>query len=147
MIDHKLTPYLIEVNYTPSFSTDTPLDKHIKKNLIYDTLQLLNIDDKWKREMKQKRDKEIQERMITGKRKKYSTEERKSMMVEEAKKRNIFEDNHMGAYKKIFLLHQEQMNQYQKYYEYAFEIYQQNSNNHFQNFTPVLQFPFYKHYF
>ena len=57
MLDHKLTPYLIEINYTPSFTTDTPLDKFIKKNLIYDTMNLLNINDKWKKDMKTKRDK------------------------------------------------------------------------------------------
>ena len=49
MIDHKLNPYLIEINYTPSFTTDTPLDKFIKKNMIYDTLNLLNVTDKTKK--------------------------------------------------------------------------------------------------
>lgn len=57
MIDHKLNPYLLEINYTPSFTTDTPLDRLIKKNLIHDTLNLLNISDKWKKDMKGKRDK------------------------------------------------------------------------------------------
>jgi tubulin polyglutamylase TTLL6/13 len=57
MIDHKLNPYLLEINYTPSFTTDTPLDRHIKKNLIHDTLNLLNINDKSKKEMKTTRDK------------------------------------------------------------------------------------------
>lgn len=57
MVDHKLNPYLLEINYTPSFSTDTPLDRYIKKNLIYDTISLLNISDKWKKGMKIKRDK------------------------------------------------------------------------------------------
>ena len=42
MIDHKLNPYLLEINYTPSFTADTPLDKYIKKNLIADTLNLVN---------------------------------------------------------------------------------------------------------
>ena len=42
MIDHKLNPYLLEINYTPSFTADTPLDRHIKKNLIADTLNLVN---------------------------------------------------------------------------------------------------------
>lgn len=57
MIDHKLNPYLLEINYTPSFTADTPLDRHIKKNLISDSLNLLNINDKWKKQMKIKRDK------------------------------------------------------------------------------------------
>lgn len=72
MIDHKLNPYLLEINYTPSFTTDTPLDRLIKKNLIEDTLNILDISDRWKKDMKAKRDKEIQERMVTGKRKKYT---------------------------------------------------------------------------
>lgn len=49
MIDHKLNPYLLEINYTPSFTTDTPLDRLIKKNLIEDTLNILDINDKWKK--------------------------------------------------------------------------------------------------
>lgn len=49
MIDHKLNPCLLEINYTPSFTTDTPLDRLIKKNLIHDTLNLLNITDKSKK--------------------------------------------------------------------------------------------------
>jgi tubulin polyglutamylase TTLL6/13 len=49
MIDNKLNPYLLEINYTPSFTTDTPLDRLIKKNLITDTLNLLNVTDRWKR--------------------------------------------------------------------------------------------------
>lgn len=44
MIDHKLNPYLLEINYTPSFTADTPLDRYIKKNLISDTMNLLNIN-------------------------------------------------------------------------------------------------------
>lgn len=42
MLDHKLNPCLLEINYTPSFTTDTPLDRFIKKNLITDTLNLVN---------------------------------------------------------------------------------------------------------
>jgi tubulin polyglutamylase TTLL6/13 len=37
-------PVLLEVNHTPSFNTDTPLDTYIKQNLIQDTLVLMNIN-------------------------------------------------------------------------------------------------------
>ena len=43
MLDEHLEPFLLEVNHTPSFATDTPLDKTIKKNLIKETLLLLNV--------------------------------------------------------------------------------------------------------
>ena len=72
MLDHKLNPSLLEVNYTPSFTADTPLDRYIKKKLIQDTISLVGVTEKWKQEQKRKRDKEIQERMVTGKRKKYA---------------------------------------------------------------------------
>jgi len=38
MLDEHLRPYVLEVNHTPSFSTDTPLDSLIKKEAIRDTL-------------------------------------------------------------------------------------------------------------
>lgn len=46
MLDDNLKPWLLEVNHTPSFSADTPLDYHIKKCLLLDTLILENIT--WK---------------------------------------------------------------------------------------------------
>ena len=53
-LDDKLKPWIIEVNHTPSFSTDSPLDFEIKKNVINDTLKLTNLawykKDKFKRE-------------------------------------------------------------------------------------------------
>jgi len=51
MLDHKHKPWLIEVNHTPSFKTETPLDKCIKKGLIKDTLRLMNINTKYKKKI------------------------------------------------------------------------------------------------
>lgn len=48
MIDGNSRSYLLEVNYTPSFSTETPLDELIKSNVIRDTLNLMNINCKSK---------------------------------------------------------------------------------------------------
>lgn len=42
-LDDKLKPWILEVNSQPSLSTDSPLDFKIKKNLIADTLKLLNL--------------------------------------------------------------------------------------------------------
>lgn len=44
LLDQRLKPILLQVNHTPSFATDTPLDKFIKKNLIKDTINLLNVN-------------------------------------------------------------------------------------------------------
>jgi tubulin polyglutamylase TTLL6/13 len=42
-LDSNLKPWILEVNHSPSFTTDTPLDFKIKKNLIADTIRLLNL--------------------------------------------------------------------------------------------------------
>lgn len=44
LIDKNMKPWLLEINHTPSFATDTPLDSMIKKNCIRDSLNLMNID-------------------------------------------------------------------------------------------------------
>lgn len=54
MIDHNLRPYLLEVNHLSSFGTDSPLDKKIKYDLIYDTFHMLNLS--MRRKKKTKRD-------------------------------------------------------------------------------------------
>lgn len=42
LIDSKFTPYLLEVNASPSFGTDSSLDYKIKKNVIGDAFRMLN---------------------------------------------------------------------------------------------------------
>jgi hypothetical protein len=51
LVDSKFTPYLLEVNCSPSFRTDTKLDYMIKKNVIADAFQMLNFDQARKQEM------------------------------------------------------------------------------------------------
>ena len=47
-IDNKCKPWLLEVNQSPSFTTDTPLDFSIKKALICDAIAMLNLTSKRK---------------------------------------------------------------------------------------------------
>lgn len=46
MLNDKVEPYILEINHTPSFSTDTPLDQFIKFNYIKDALTIMNINEK-----------------------------------------------------------------------------------------------------
>ena len=54
IIDDKLKPWLLEINYTPSFTTDTPLDKVIKEGVIEEAIQIMNLHPKQKIEYLQK---------------------------------------------------------------------------------------------
>ena len=60
-IDAKSKAWLLEVNQSPSFTTDTPLDYTIKKNLIADAVHMLNLS--WKRKNKYIQQKRLEERL------------------------------------------------------------------------------------
>lgn len=49
ILDHKLKPYVLEVNALASFGTDSPLDKKVKLDLMKDTFIMLNLSTKRKK--------------------------------------------------------------------------------------------------
>lgn len=51
MIDKYFRPWLIEVNQSPSFATDSALDYEVKKNVISDAFKLLNLSQERREEM------------------------------------------------------------------------------------------------
>jgi len=51
-LDDKVKPWLIEVNSLASFATDSPLDKKIKYDVMYETFAMLNLSQKRKKKMK-----------------------------------------------------------------------------------------------
>jgi len=63
MLDAALKPWLIEINHTPSFETDTPLDFKIKRDLIADTLKLLGLSYQKKRKFLKQMKSSVQKRV------------------------------------------------------------------------------------
>ena len=43
MLDAKLKPWMLEVNHTPSFGADTAVDLEVKKGLIKNTLEIIQM--------------------------------------------------------------------------------------------------------
>lgn len=82
MLNAKGEPVVLEVNHTPSFTTDTPLDQTIKFNLIKDTLTLLNINTQTKNELFNRAKEINKERLISGKRQIYEGREREEAILE-----------------------------------------------------------------
>ena len=66
-LDDKLKPWILEVNHSPSFTTDSPLDFKIKKNLVTDVIKLLNLSFFKKMKYKKQKALEFQRRAIKGK--------------------------------------------------------------------------------
>lgn len=43
MLDAKLKPWMIEVNHTPSFNSDTEIDQKVKEDLLKDTFDIIQL--------------------------------------------------------------------------------------------------------
>ncbi len=67
MLDSNCRPILLEVNHSPSFSTDSPLDYKIKSSLIHDTLKLIGLSSRRKAYYKQQMQLEQEKRILSGK--------------------------------------------------------------------------------
>ena len=88
MLDDNNKLYLLEINYTPSFSTETPLDQLIKSNLIRDTLQLMNVTPQARNQAQKLAREELERRVYTGKKLRLSVEERERVVREWQKERD-----------------------------------------------------------
>ena len=63
-IDQALKPWILEVNHTPSFETDSPLDFKIKRNLIHDAIRMLGLSYAKKQKLKRQKAIEFQKRAV-----------------------------------------------------------------------------------
>ena len=95
LIDSDLRPWLLEVNHSPSFTTDTPFDLKLKSDLIYDTVNLLNLNEshELKKEMKKNLMQNISNEQFS---------EKKKQKEIRMRKRDEFENNNLGGYIKVF---------------------------------------------
>eukprot|EP00826_Nyctotherus_ovalis_P024154 TRINITY_DN1870_c0_g1_i6.p1 TRINITY_DN1870_c0_g1~~TRINITY_DN1870_c0_g1_i6.p1 ORF type:complete len:733 (-),score=155.94 TRINITY_DN1870_c0_g1_i6:130-2223(-) len=102
LIDHKLKPWLLEVNHSPSFSTDTPFDEKVKLELLADTITLLHLDPMKRIKHYQKKNAGVAKRYLNKGVKKYSKEERKERKMRHMEKRDKYEMEHCGNYTRIY---------------------------------------------
>jgi len=126
MIDHNLKPWLLEVNHSPSFHTDSDLDYDIKSSLITDTIKLLNLSSARKSKYKRNKQKDINERMMGKSRSAQSnvTEKQEKKNIAE-KKRHKYEENNQGNYEILFPSESSDDNaRYAKYSEEAMKIWE-----------------------
>lgn len=75
MLDQKLKPWMLEVNHTPSFNSDTATDEQVKSDLIKDTFEILqmSVEQRKAKEFEIRNEKKQQE--INGTYKRMSVQE------------------------------------------------------------------------
>lgn len=123
ILDSKARPYILEVNHTPSFTTDSPLDWKIKKRVIRDALILMNITSRERKAYLKKQKELILKRALSGKLEKDTKEEREIKTQILKTKRDKWEQGHLGGFRKIYPT--ENSEAYEKYINYANTMYQE----------------------
>lgn len=101
MMDHKLQPWLIEVNHAPSFTAESELDRIVKHEVLRDTFSLLNLLPESRRKHKREAREKMEQRSM-GVNKKQSLEERAQEEREIAVQRTAWEDANLNGYKRLF---------------------------------------------
>ena len=91
MIDKHFRPWLIEVNQSPSFATDSPLDYQVKKAVLSDTFDLLRISQAKRDKIIRERNEQNEERIMTGKVTKITQAERDRIRQEQHEEREDHE--------------------------------------------------------
>lgn len=102
LIDAKFKPYLLELNASPSFGTDSSLDYKIKKNVLTDTFKLLNFSYKKRKQLIKEEHEKIFDRIMTGKVHKLDAEQREKLRQEKLLERFQFESTRMRGFELIY---------------------------------------------
>ncbi|KAK9811398.1 hypothetical protein WJX72_003284 [[Myrmecia] bisecta] len=95
LLDEACRPWLMEVNHSPSFAVDTPLDATLKEQLVLDTLKLVGISSTRIAKIKLAERKAAEERLL-------GTAGRTNEAGESKRKQDTYEAHHKGNYTRAY---------------------------------------------
>ncbi|XP_019327911.1 PREDICTED: tubulin polyglutamylase TTLL6 [Aptenodytes forsteri] len=104
LLDRKLKPWLLEVNHSPSFTTDSRLDCEVKDALLCDTINLINVHACNKRKVLEEDKQRAKERLLQAHQplrasRREELESNQAAWLSEAEK---YENSHLGGYRRIY---------------------------------------------
>uniref|UniRef100_A0A1I8HL04 Tubulin polyglutamylase ttll6 n=1 Tax=Macrostomum lignano TaxID=282301 RepID=A0A1I8HL04_9PLAT len=128
LLDRKLRPIVLEVNHSPSFTTDSRLDKEIKEALIWDTLHLINIGAVDKKKAIEDEKRKVRERLFQRSNKKEAREELEREAARFAEAQERYENDHLGNYRRIYPLSTPAAtDRYERFFTQAASLYQETA--------------------
>ncbi|XP_026190220.1 probable beta-tubulin polyglutamylase [Cyclospora cayetanensis] len=126
LLDHKLQPWLIEVNHSPSFATDSALDKQVKFAVIRDAVKLVGISAKNRKRYLAAQKATLDRSLKTSLPSVQKREERMRVKAEAeaecARQQTDWEDRHLGGYQRIYPTNDGE-EKYRKFFDAAKEIW------------------------
>ncbi|XP_031443823.1 tubulin polyglutamylase TTLL6 isoform X2 [Phasianus colchicus] len=104
LLDRNLKPWLLEVNHSPSFTTDSHLDHEVKDALLFDTINLINVHACNKRKVMEEDKQQAKERLLQAHRSPHVSrhEESESSQAAWLSEAEDYENSHLGSYRRIY---------------------------------------------
>ncbi|KAJ1531514.1 hypothetical protein ONE63_000189 [Megalurothrips usitatus] len=109
LLDHKLKPYVLEVNHSPSFHTDAQIDREVKETLLMDTFGILNLSQYDKRKVMEEDRRRVRDRLLQSIAHKdnagWLISRSESNLLAESnpwKAQFDWEDNNMGNFRRVY---------------------------------------------
>eukprot|EP00794_Sanderia_malayensis_P009971 gene9971-10994_t len=102
LLDRKLKPWVLEVNHSPSFSTDSRLDREIKDALVYDTLRLVNFTLCDRKKCIEEEKRKVRERLLQKPKAKEQRSELDPTNANDLEALTRYEDKHIGNFRRIY---------------------------------------------
>ncbi|XP_042659878.1 tubulin polyglutamylase TTLL6 isoform X2 [Tyto alba] len=104
LLDRKLKPWLLEVNHSPSFTTDSRLDREVKDALLRDTINLINLHACNKRKVLEEDKQRAKERLLQAHQtlRAARREELESNQAAWLSRAEKYENSHLGRYRRIY---------------------------------------------
>uniref|UniRef100_A0A8C5L7F4 Tubulin tyrosine ligase-like family, member 13 n=2 Tax=Jaculus jaculus TaxID=51337 RepID=A0A8C5L7F4_JACJA len=103
LLDHKLKPWLLEVNHSPSFTTDSRLDREVKDALLCDAMNLVNLRGCDKKKVIEEDKRRVKERLFQchqqpREARREQIESSQAAILDQER----YEDSHLGGYRRIY---------------------------------------------
>ncbi|TRY55158.1 hypothetical protein DNTS_032648 [Danionella cerebrum] len=125
LLDRRLKPWLLEVNHSPSFTTDSQLDREVKDRLLYDTLVLINLGACDRRKIIEEEKRRVKERLQENRPREARNEELRQSQAASVEQMQKYEAKHMGGFRRIFP--REGGEKYEKYFQHSSSLFQETA--------------------
>uniref|UniRef100_A0A4W6DZ26 Tubulin tyrosine ligase-like family, member 6 n=2 Tax=Lates calcarifer TaxID=8187 RepID=A0A4W6DZ26_LATCA len=125
LLDHRLRPWVLEVNHSPSFTTDSPLDREVKDALLYDTLVLINLGACDRRKITKEERRRVKDRLQQNRSREARSEELRQCQAATVEQMERYEAKHLGGFKRIYP--REGGEKYDKYFKHSSSLFQETA--------------------
>uniref|UniRef100_A0A4W4FII2 Tubulin tyrosine ligase-like family, member 6 n=1 Tax=Electrophorus electricus TaxID=8005 RepID=A0A4W4FII2_ELEEL len=125
LLDHHLKPWLLEVNHSPSFTTDSHLDREVKDGLLYDTLALINLGACDRRKITEEEKRRVKERLQQNLSRQARNEDLRQSHAANVEQMQRYEAKHLGGFRRIYP--KEGGEKYEKYFEHSSSLFQETT--------------------